>query len=142
MNAERALELIRRVGIETLGGFDGCLCTHFKVQGVDVNITCRKSYDFNIIDPAFHGITIRVYSHGPDSDGAQLCEVAREVAQQIRDVQGDAIAVRYCDYQHDDKQQCIRCDGQREMALGYLCTTCLAGEPDPAKFDFRLEPDF
>jgi hypothetical protein len=142
MNGRRALELIHRTGVETLGGFDGCLCTKFTVQGVNVEIYCTRSGNLNIIEPGFQGITIRVYSSHVDSDARQLRLIAWEVAQQIRDVQGDAIAVRYCDYQHDLEWQCNRCGGIRESQAGYLCTVCLLCETDPGQFDFRMEPAF
>jgi len=39
----KAIELIKQHGIDGLGGLDGCTCMCFRVQGIDVHISCWKS---------------------------------------------------------------------------------------------------
>lgn len=116
------LELIREVGLHRLGGFDGCMCTHFSVQRVDVDVSCRKSSGGT---KGFYGTTVRVHSRSLDQDGAELEQVAREVAKQIHEQDGCELRVRYCDYLEDRDQKCVHCAKPREDAPGYLCDACL-----------------
>jgi len=53
--------LIKDVGVDRLGSFDGCLCTHFAVQNVSVDVSCRKSPSGNP-DDQFYGVLARVKS--------------------------------------------------------------------------------
>lgn len=42
-NRDKAIEIIKQHGIDGLGGLDGCTCMSFRVQGIDVHISCWKS---------------------------------------------------------------------------------------------------
>lgn len=149
---DAALELIRREGVFGLGGYDGCLCTSFRVRGIDVDISCRKSSGGldGTIEPTFYGTTVRVYARSGDVGGDALRAIAEEIASQLRaGGSGEAIAVRYCDYTHDKDGKCIYCGRDRAEPADYLCRACKTGiNPlgqliaevhDPSRFQFRLE---
>lgn len=151
--SDNALELIRREGVFGLGGYDGCLCTHFFVRDVHVGISCRKSSG-NLVDPDFNGTTVRIYSQSGGLRGADLREIAEEIAKQLREKgDGGAIAVRYCSYEHDKELKCTYCHKLRATAADYLCPECKTGlnpfgqliaeVSDPSRFDIRFpEPNF
>jgi hypothetical protein len=147
MNPQAAIALLKRESIANLGGFDGCYCCNFMVQGFYVDIGCWKGSE----SMAFYGMTVRVYSHylyvGPDD----LCPVAQEVARQVHEMtKWHHLRVRYCDYTDDKECKCNYC-GKKRAAEGYLCDKCLHendvfGEPiaprrDYTKIEFRLDAE-
>lgn len=145
-----ALDLICREGIYGLGGSEGCPCTHFFVRGLHVDVSCRKSNGgLRAIDPNFYGAVVRLYVQSLDAvPGAALREVAEEIVRQLRaDDVASAVAVRYCDYEHDTKLKCTYCGEPRESPADYLCPKCKSGtdpfgEPiaegrDYSSFDLR-----
>lgn len=134
MDGNAALKVIRDVGVGGLGGFDGCLCTSFAVQGIEVDVSCRKSSG----SAGHFGYTLRVHSRHMDATGAYLEAVAREVAGQLQAIEGYAVRVRYCDYLQDHPAKCIYCGADREDAAGYLCSGCLSGEKWSSKDDPAL----
>lgn len=76
-----ALDLIKSIGIYGLGGNDGCPCTSFMVQDVNVDISCHKSGD---------GPRVRVYSNSLDFAGEDYAldiryfdGLAEEVLRQV-----------------------------------------------------------
>lgn len=120
-----ATELIKEIGIYRLCGTDGCLCMSCHVQGISVDISCRKSdAAIETPRPGFFGVKLRVHSGSMDANGPDLKEVAEEVCRQLAD-EGYAIAVRYCEYKYDKEQICIYCDASRADPKGYLCEECL-----------------
>jgi hypothetical protein len=147
VNGKAALELVREIGIGRLGGFDGCLCTSCEVQGVNIDVSCRKSNGSTTkIAPGFYGILIRVHSQHMDAGGDELEAVAREVAQQLAG-EGCAIMARFTDYRHDAEGRCTYCGKPRSDLAGYLCDKCLtrdrgavAASHDYRRHDFACEP--
>lgn len=145
-----ATELIKEIGIRRLCGPDGCLCMCCHIQGISVDIYCRKPDGaMNIPKPDFSGIKVRVHSKALDLNGDDLREVASEVCHQLAG-EGYAIAVRYCDYQHDAEQTCIYCNRHRADPKGYLCEQCLvkpdvsgtrkvSDQYDLRKYEFEIE---
>lgn len=82
MNGNGALKLISEIGVGVLGGFDGCACTAFSVQGVNVDVSCRKS-----------GKYIRVSSRHDDAFRADLQMIANEVERQIMEFDPTPLAI-------------------------------------------------
>lgn len=122
MNA--AVELLRKVSIFELAGTDGCFCMTCSIQGVDIDVSCRKSsgtYIYSRINPDFSGLVVRAHSSHLDANLTALQAVADEVSRQIRERTGEDIATRLCDYQHDDQMLCCYCDKPRTDAAGYFC---------------------
>lgn len=39
---ERVVAILREVGIEVLGNWDGCCCSNFSIRNVNVDISCGK----------------------------------------------------------------------------------------------------
>lgn len=140
MNPERAVAIIRDVGVFGLGFTDGCICTSFSIQGIDVDISCRKGSNMDTIFREFYGIGIRVYSSSLDSTGEGLGLVAREVARQLAD-QGYDIKVRLCNYDRDRECKCVWCGNPREKTA-YLCDQCLTNEDakphDGSQWEFSV----
>lgn len=119
-----AAELIKEVGVRSLSDTDGCLCMHFRVRGISVDVHCRKSNSaIDTIYPDFFGIVVRVHSFHDDYRKEEVVAVAREVASQLED-EGYAIAARFCDFAHDWKRLCVYCNKPREDAKGYVCSAC------------------
>lgn len=143
MNGNQALELVKEVGIYKLSGTDGCLCMRCEVQGVYIDIACRKSgAAMDQIDPGFFGVKLRVHSRHLDAGGDELRAIANEVARQLRD-EGYAILVRFCEYRFDAEMRCTYCGKTRTDTLGYLCDECLTkpdafGDSIAKRHDFRL----
>ena len=142
MDVDSAVKLISEQGIFGLGSYDGCLCTHFMVHGISVDVSCRKSSGLGSVYPNFYGIGVRVYSSHMDVDGSGLELVAREVVRQLAD-KGYDIKVRYCDYECDDARKCVYCGAARSNAVGYLCEPCMQkvtpfGERVAAVYDYRV----
>jgi hypothetical protein len=130
MNAEAAVSLIREVGIARLCEFGPCLCATCEIQGVHIDISCRKSSGTG-------SLLIRVYSHHMDHTGAELRSVADIVAVQMQPMEaGMSISVRYCSYEDDHPAKCIYCGSFREDAKGYLCVSCL-NKPHTIHRDYR-----
>lgn len=119
MDGQAALALIRDVGVWKLGDFDGCLCGHFVVKGVEVDIACRKS-------SGSHGRTtmLRVHSESLDASIEELVPIADEVRRQIGEGDGTPIATRYCDWLKDKNNACCWCGKPRADADAYLCVAC------------------
>lgn len=154
MNGKAALRLLQDISILHLGGYDGCLCTNCEIQGVCIDVSCRKSSGSAAVRklyPGFHGTLIRVYSRHLDEDGGELEAIAREVARQIGE--GGEIRARFTDYRHDDQQLCTYCDKKREEPTGYLCANCfgkkssqsvgrtMAEDRDFRRYDFTIPAD-
>lgn len=125
MNAQKAAALIKEKGIFGLGDYDGCMCCHFEVNGVHVDISCRKSSDGAMFD-GFYGTTVRVSSRHMDSDASGLAEVAVVVIEQVQENEGHLpINLRFCDYEHDaNGGKCVYCGKSRGNPTGYLCDGC------------------
>lgn len=150
MDGPEALKLLKEVGVYRLCGTDGCLCMSCKVQGVTIDVTCRKSNGYGWVRkvmPEFRGTLVRVYSRHLDKCGDDLAAIAKEIAAQISEDTSSATA-RFCDHRHDDEQLCTYCDKPREDLRGYLCDACLAADGtfggkvadqyDLRRFDFTV----
>lgn len=70
---DRVVELIRTVGVRELGLLDGCICCRFSVRNVEVDISCGKGADREIIV----GSRSLLYE-----DDAELRPVLEEVERQ------------------------------------------------------------
>lgn len=144
MDEKAAVDLIRKHGCGGLGGFDGCLCTSFEVQGFAVDVSCRKGSGIDSI-PAFsdfYGIGVRVHSRHMDSTPDGLEAVAKAIVADLSD-QGYDMFVRYCSYEQDKKCQCVYCGKPREQA-DYLCDACKVGvdafgDPIAPQYSYRLD---
>ena len=131
MNGKEALSIIKEIGVDRLGGFDGCICTSFEVQGVEVHLGCRKGsggYIGRQIKDDFYGTIVRVTSRHMDRDDAALAEIAEEVRRQLTDITHEEIMVRFCDYRHDKEGICDYCNEPRAERWGYYCSKHLLPE--------------
>jgi len=73
---ELVLELIKEVGVQRLGCWDGCACSRFAIRDVNVDICCGKGRDRGIY----------IWSNCDDyTDGHDLLlrPIAKEVARQV-----------------------------------------------------------
>lgn len=136
----KALALIKQHGVFGLGGDDGCLCTSFAVQGVNVEISCRKSSG----SPrgARLATLVRVTCSWMGTMPEDLAPIAREVAEQVYKYESIATFVRYCDYQNDHPARCVYCGKLRQNEAAYLCDKCQNGvsvwkESIAKQYDFR-----
>ena len=122
MNANAALKLIRDHGVLGLCESDGCLCIHFEIQGVNVDVSCRKSSVGGLpFDREFYGTVVRVHSRHLDSSIIELQPIADEIVKQVAGYDGRPIAVRFCDWAYDRPPRCAYCGEPRADLNGYLC---------------------
>jgi hypothetical protein len=124
MNEHAAIALLRKVSVFELSGADGCYCMACSIQGVDIDVSCRKSGGsrvFRKLKPDFSGLVVRAHSSHMDANLAALQAVADVVCEQLREHTSQAIETRLCDYRHDAEQLCCYCDKPREDAGGYFC---------------------
>ena len=127
MDAVKAVSIIKQIGVGDLGYYDGCICAHFHVSGVSVDVSCRKSSGAK--PEGFWGIMLRVYSRHMDCDPSGLRDVAVEVARQLRESESETpLMIRYCDYEQDKKQKCVYCGKPRPGYQDYLCGKCKTGK--------------
>lgn len=117
MNADKALALVKSVGIYGLAGTDGCLCMSCAVQGVSIDVSCRKSASGI---PGYRGTVVRVWSRHLDFDAKALQVIADEVVLQISE-ETQRVVTRLCEWRIDESQLCAYCEKPREDAAGYLC---------------------
>lgn len=128
MDAKAAARLIAEKGIFGLGGYDGCMCTNFEVQGVHIDISCRKSSGGSMFKD-FYGTTIRVWTNHLDGDAKGLGQVAAEVIREVRKNEGHLpIKLRFCGYKYDAEKSCTYCGKPRPDQERYLCTKCQDGQ--------------
>lgn len=73
---ELVLELIREVGVHRLANWDGCICSHFSIRNVNVDMSCGKGRDRGLWIESRSGD----YENG-DHD-ALLRPIAEEVVRQ------------------------------------------------------------
>ena len=135
MNAAAALALLREVPLERLCDLNGCICTSCAIQGIEIDVSCRKRSGTSRDD----GPTtmIRVHSRHLDADAGGLAMVAQEVVRQVhRWEPWPHIVVRFCDYAQDNPPKCIYCGKSRNDMAGYLCDACL-DNPDALYLDYR-----
>lgn len=96
---QRVVDLIREVGVERLGCFDGCVCCRFSVRHVDVEISCGKDGSRGV------WISSRSLSYSDGRDGCDetlLRPIAEEVRRQAEkaDERGSA-PVRYHEWRRE-----------------------------------------
>lgn len=128
MRENPTAQLIAREGVYGLGGYDGCQCTDFAVQGVEVSVSCRKSgVGAAKVAPGFYGIVVRVTSRRLDHDSESLKPVCDEVVRQLKP-EGYDILVRNCAWEDDHNGRCVRCRQPRAQAAGYHCAKCEPNE--------------
>ena len=129
MNHIQAIEIMRQVGIWSLGTQEGCNCLNFEICAVSVVISCHKS-----------GHSIRVWSDHMERDPRGLEAVAKEVVQQFAAIGSkeyvSGYVIRFCEYSDDNKngrwengkwvkeQQCCYCHANRPEPDAYLCEEC------------------
>lgn len=83
-----AVEILRTIGLPSLGKMNGCICCHCEINGVEIDVACRSSSGSTLPDrPSFYGAVVRVETRGDDADEYPLEDVAKEVVNQIK---GDA----------------------------------------------------
>lgn len=93
-DADAAIALLRRESVWNLGGYDGCLCTHFSILGFAIDVSCRKS------SASQDGETLVAisanYGFDEPSEVHVACDlVAQEVATQIMHVErGAKVTIR------------------------------------------------
>jgi hypothetical protein len=134
-------EIIENVGLFSLSGYDGCVCGGFAIQGIHVDISCRKSGASTTHDaPNFYGTSLRVYSKSLSAMTQELKAVAELVSKQIRDSnEWTAIKVRFCSWDDDANSKCNYC-GEEKPHGGYLCKSCTE-KPEAQYYDYT-EMDF
>lgn len=120
--------LIKANGLGAFCAFDGCACSSFSLQGVNVDISCRKSNGgMRAINQGFYGTSLRVWSMSLNVDGSVLSEVAQVVAAYLMESYGSDVMIRYCSQIEDDGCRCIYCSEIRPRTA-YLCDACIAGK--------------
>lgn len=130
MNANAAIALLKKVGVFDLAGTDGCLCMSCEVQGISIDVSCRKSSGAHLsFNPEFRGVVVRVHSRHLDQTHADLQRVADEVVAQLKD-DADDIVTRLCDYSSDRELLCAYCGKPRTNKAGYFCSEHEARESD------------
>lgn len=131
MNSKAAIDLLKEVGIYRLIDFDGCLCGGCEIQGISIDISCRKSSGGFKFSEDFHGTTVRVHSRHLDSSFSELQEVANEVVGLLKSEAGERgeIGVRLCEYEMDKESTCVWCNGPRSDASGYYCAQHAVEKP-------------
>lgn len=70
---EKVMALIKEIGVWRLGNCDGCMCSHFALRNVTVDISCGKGTDR----------AVRVYSASGDYD-VDHDELLRPIAEEVR----------------------------------------------------------
>lgn len=75
MSAHEAIKLLREVGVHRIGGMDGCSCCEFKIQNIEISVSCGKGMERGI----------RIFSPSLDyyPDSSELLPVAEEVRRQV-----------------------------------------------------------
>ena len=74
---ERVLDLIKEVKVYNLGNWDGCVCCHFSIRNVNVDVACGKGSDQ----------AIRVWSNSMDymeGYGDPHDEALKPIAEEVR----------------------------------------------------------
>jgi hypothetical protein len=144
MNASAAVKLLKEIGLSRLVGFEGCICGTCSIQGVTIDVSCRKS-----TGSSGSCTLIRVHSRHMDVKPSELEKVAQEVVNQIHMIERLVpIKVRFCDYDDDHEPKCVYCAKPREDVDGYLCDACLTrsdpfGDTIAGTYDFRrIQIDF
>ena len=120
MDAEKAIRILQSVGLHELAGTEGCLCCSCEIQGVYINISCRKSSHSAIGEDGYRIPMLRVYSSHLDSTLNDLKLVADEIISQVKP-DAENIAVRFCDYDYDKNNKCLYCGEQRTLTENYYC---------------------
>ncbi len=129
IDRDKAIQLLKEVGLYELCGSDGCLCGSCEIQGVHITVSCWKS-SAELPDGS-RGILVRVYSRGMDVNPADLFKVAFEVGKQVHALAPHTnLHVRFCDYQHDREWKCVYCSNKRDVKWDYLCKACADGKRD------------
>lgn len=78
---EVVVDLLRDVGVDRLGYFDGCVCCHFKVRNVEIGVSCGKGRDRGIW---VSSASLDYYDRELKGlDEALLRPIAEEVQRQI-----------------------------------------------------------
>jgi hypothetical protein len=127
MNADAAIALLRKVSIYELSGTDGCLCMSCEIQGIHIDVSCRKSSGSRgevakALPQDFYGAVVRVYSSHMDANRRDLQRVADVVCDQIKDDTAHLmLVVRLCSYEQDAKAKCWYCGKGRVLPSGYAC---------------------
>lgn len=132
MDANKAIDLIRREGLFGLGEGDGCLCCHFEVQGVSVDISCHKSEH-----------CVRVHSCHMYRSARDLERVALVVMQEFaKYTDVSEYRLRFTEYANDhqngdrdkddkwiEEYRCCYCHAPRSEKE-YLCAECREGKAE------------
>jgi hypothetical protein len=125
VNANKAIELLRRISLFDLAGTDGCMCMSCQIQGVSIEVSCRKSSGSSVVkqwEPDFYGTVVRVYSNHLDALGDELKRIADEVVRQIQpEVGSEPIRVRLCDHDVDERMVCQYCRKPRQLGPFEFC---------------------
>ena len=130
---DRALSVIKEVGISRLANFEGCLCSSFAVQNVEVDISCRKSSGSS----DHMGYVLRVHSPSLGSPVDKIKEIAHEVARQIFEQDSYyPIKIRYETWDQYSKKLCCWCGSPREDAESHLCAEHQTKSEAMASYDF------
>ncbi len=100
---ERVLDLIKDVKVFNLGHWDGCVCCHFSIRNVNVDISCGKGRDQ----------AVRVWSNSMDymegyGDGPHdkiLKPIAEEVRRQVMEgsSRGGNFPISYQEWKNPDR---------------------------------------
>ena len=72
--------LIKEVGIERLGNWDGCCCSRFSVRNVDVDISCGKGRDQGVW---ISSPSLDYYDGIRGNDRDLLRPIAEEIVRQL-----------------------------------------------------------
>jgi hypothetical protein len=127
MNADAAIDLLRKISIYELSGTEGCMCMSCEIQGINIDVSCRKSSGSGgevakALPQDFYGTVVRVYSSHMDANRRDLQRVADVICEQIKDdTEHLMLAVRLCSYEEDAKSKCWYCGKGRVHPWWYAC---------------------
>jgi len=122
MDARAAVKILKKLSIFELAGTEGCLCMGCKIQGISIDVSCRKSSAGQLpYDSEYYGTVLRVHSNDLYAECSDLQLVADEVASHIKNDTGGKIVIRFCDFEYDHKVLCTWCNKPRQDAYSYYC---------------------
>lgn len=74
--SEKVISIIQACGLQALGNWDGCCCSHFNLRGVDVEIGCGKGGEQAV------WVSSKSMDHSDETLTPIMAEVIRQVSEQ------------------------------------------------------------
>lgn len=114
---EEVLALVKEIGVGRLGGADGCMCLHFNIRRVDIDVSCGKGRDRGLWISS-RSMDYWDSSTANDSSIKMLRPIAEEVARQVEDSDGRGpVPIHYHEW---GKERAPAIDGESVRVAGKL----------------------